>query len=210
MDRAHATRDHLLAVASELFHRNGFDGTSFDEIVRISGVRRGNIYYYFKTKDEILEAVVARRMEEARATIERWCADADAPRERLARFVEMISSRGAELARHGCPIGTLTSELGKGNGERKAIARPLFDVYRSFAADQIRAIGYPPTRARALAMELLAAAQGAAVLAHAYGDPVLLRGLIATLRARIDEIAASSPEGHAKRRVGANRSRKAK
>jgi AcrR family transcriptional regulator len=180
--RANETRDRLVSIASDLFHRKGFAGTSFEEIVQSSGVQRGNIYYYFKTKDEILEAVVESRLHEQRETIERWCRETADPLVRLERFVEMVFGRASELAERGCPIGTLTSELGKGSGERKALARGPFDVYRDYAAEQFRALGFGPAASRELALDLLARCQGAAVLTHAYGDKKLLERRIASLR----------------------------
>jgi TetR/AcrR family transcriptional regulator, transcriptional repressor for nem operon len=200
--RANETRDRLIAIAGDLFHRKGFAGASFEEIVRASGVQRGNIYYYFKTKDEILEAVLERRLEDVRATIASWEEKIPEPLARLERFVEMVFGRAAELAEHGCPIGTLTSELGKGDGERRARARRLFDAYRDFAAAQLRALGRSPAESRELACELLARCQGAAVLAHAYGDPALLGRRTASVRAWLRELASaprSAPPRAAKR-----------
>jgi TetR/AcrR family transcriptional regulator, transcriptional repressor for nem operon len=180
--RANETRDRLISIASDLFHRKGFAGTSFEEIVRSSGVQRGNIYYYFKTKDEILEAVIETRLQEQRQTIARWCREIADPLLRLERFVEMVFGRASELAERGCPIGTLTSELGKGRGERKALARGPFDVYRGWAAEQFRALGFGPAASREHALDLLARCQGAAVLTHAYGDKRLLERQIASTR----------------------------
>ena len=198
--RTTGTRDRLVSIASDLFYRKGFGGTSFEEIVQRSGIQRGNIYHYFKTKDEILEAVVESRLREQRETTKRWSRDSVDPLVRLERIVDMVFGRASDLARFGCPIGTLTSELGKGRGERKALVRDQFDIYRDYAAEQFRTLGFTPARSRELALELLARCQGAAVLTHAYGDRKLLERGIAGVRTWLRDCRAEQSPRRSKAR----------
>lgn len=51
-------RAHVLAVALELFRTNGYDATSLQEIADASDVLKGSLYYYFKSKSELLADVV--------------------------------------------------------------------------------------------------------------------------------------------------------
>ncbi|OLF13863.1 TetR family transcriptional regulator [Actinophytocola xinjiangensis] len=55
--RAGDTRDRLLATALELFAQHGVEGTSLQMIADALGVTKAAVYYHFKTKDEITEAV---------------------------------------------------------------------------------------------------------------------------------------------------------
>ncbi len=51
-------RSELLAVAALLFQKQGYAATSVDMIVREAGVAKGTFYYYFKSKTEVLDALV--------------------------------------------------------------------------------------------------------------------------------------------------------
>jgi TetR/AcrR family transcriptional regulator, transcriptional repressor for nem operon len=182
-----ATRDRLLAVADEVIYRRGYARASFEEIVAASGLRRGHINYYFRTKEDLLASVIERRLAEVRARLAAWDADVADPAERLRRFTEMVLGREADLVESGCPIGTLSSELGKRSGRRRSLQRKLFDVYVRWLARQIRSFGWPEFDSKQRAMEMLGRCQGAALLAHAYGDRQFLRRQIESVRRWIDE-----------------------
>ncbi|WP_336764284.1 TetR/AcrR family transcriptional regulator [Paenibacillus sp. USHLN196] len=51
-------RTKAVEVAAQLFLRQGYSYVSMDEVVRVSGVSKSNIYYHFKNKEELLQAVV--------------------------------------------------------------------------------------------------------------------------------------------------------
>lgn len=63
-------RQQLLDVAEELFNRKGYDETAVSDIVGQMGVAQGTFYYYFGSKDEILDAVITRIIDRAAGTIE--------------------------------------------------------------------------------------------------------------------------------------------
>jgi AcrR family transcriptional regulator len=54
---------NILDTAEELFAQKGFDATSIDEITTSLGIAKGTFYLYFKSKDDILEAVTVRAQE---------------------------------------------------------------------------------------------------------------------------------------------------
>jgi AcrR family transcriptional regulator len=179
------TRAEIIACAKDLFYQRGYAATSFSDIVDAAGVYRGNIYHYFKTKDEILEAVVAQRLQEFGALQEAWEQDCTGPRERLMRFVEMIAQNENDLVRFGCPIGTLNTELGKRRRDLQRSAKALFDLFRDWLMTQFVALGRG-TEAESLALHLLARAQGISLIAHVYQDTALLEREVATLREWLD------------------------
>jgi len=59
------TREKILKVATKLFARKGFDGARVDEIAQKAGVNKALIYYYFKSKKEILEEIMKEFLEES-------------------------------------------------------------------------------------------------------------------------------------------------
>jgi AcrR family transcriptional regulator len=52
-------RERLVAGASKLLHHNGVAASSLAEIAQAADVPLGNVYYYFKSKDELIRAVLA-------------------------------------------------------------------------------------------------------------------------------------------------------
>jgi AcrR family transcriptional regulator len=58
-------RAELMDAAEQLFNEQGFNRTSVDDIVQRVGVAKGLFYYYFKSKDELVKAMVDRMWEKA-------------------------------------------------------------------------------------------------------------------------------------------------
>jgi AcrR family transcriptional regulator len=135
------TRGEIIACAKDLFYQRGYESTSFSDIVKASGLYRGNIYHYFKTKNEILEAVIKQRQSDIRTGLAFWETQYPDPRARLNAFVAMVA-RSSELIEYGCPIGSLNIELGKERRELQDEARVLFDLFRNWLTQQFIALGY--------------------------------------------------------------------
>jgi TetR/AcrR family transcriptional regulator, transcriptional repressor for nem operon len=104
----------LVAAASQLLHQQGIMRTTLAEIAQAAGVPPGNVYYYFKTKDEIIAAVVEARVQETLAMTAALERRHRTPKARLKALVAAFAQQGGTVARHGCPLGTLCSELDKG------------------------------------------------------------------------------------------------
>jgi len=87
---ATTTREQIVAAADGLFYRQGFAHTSFADIAEAVRISRGNFYYHFKTKDEILDAVIAQRLAGTRAMLARWEAESDDPADRIRSFIDTL------------------------------------------------------------------------------------------------------------------------
>lgn len=183
------TRTDIVECAKRLFYEHGYDGTSFSDIVDASGLYRGNIYHYFKAKDDILLAVIDQHLGEFRALLEQWEKTCPEPRARLHAFVAMIAARRIELIQFGCPIGTLNSELGKDRRDLQETAAALFDLFRDWLAKCFGDLGYPEQAAE-LALHLLGRAQGITVLAQVYRDAAYLARETALLDSWIEQLEA--------------------
>jgi AcrR family transcriptional regulator len=165
-------RIRLVEAAADLAHRRGFRETSLAEMAEAAGVPLGNVYYYFKTKDALAEALIERWLEEMRGARAAWDA-AGGPIERLEACIEVAAQGRDAVARSGSPIGGLCTELGKAEGPLAVKARALFREQLDWIEAQLHALG-AGAEAPALAVHLLAGLQGAALLAHAQGDPALV------------------------------------
>jgi len=177
-------RDRLTHAAMMAVYRRGFGRTALSDIAREARIPLGNVYYYFKTKDEIGEAIVERRRERIRKLLEGLDAFAT-PRERLRGFVRIKIDERRDLARSGCPVGTLNAELHKDRGPVAKKAATLFTEVLDWLEREFRALG-KGAESRGLAVHLLSATQGVSLLAYTFHDPSLIDAEAARLQEWID------------------------
>jgi AcrR family transcriptional regulator len=64
-DTKKGTKERILKTAEQIFASKGFDGSRVDEIAQKAGVNKALIYYYFKSKEDILEELMNNFLEEA-------------------------------------------------------------------------------------------------------------------------------------------------
>ena len=165
-------RARLLGAAEKTTHRYGFGNTAIADIAREARIPLGNVYYYFKTKDEIARAIIDLRVSRFRKLLEEFDRMAS-PKQRLCAFVGVKIKNREELARYGCPVGTLCSELRKLGGLAAGRSTLLFRTALNWMESQFQALG-KGADSRSLAVHLLSATQGVSVLAHTFHDPALI------------------------------------
>ena len=192
-----STRERLVQAAQQVIWREGVERTSIADVARAAGVPSGNVYYHFKTKDDLVEAAMAARVrerEEFLAHISRR----RTPQAQLKAFARelMHDEDGSLTALYGCPFGSLASELGKRDD---ALSRQAGDLllapFIDWAEERFAAMGQRD--ARELAITLFATYQGAALLSNAFHDP----SIMATQARRLERWIASlaGPTGPAPR-----------
>ena len=164
-----STRDHIVEAADRLFYRRGYEHTSFSDIADVVRISRGNFYYHFKTKDEILDAVIEARLAGTREMLEQWERGGEGPEDRIRSFILILIANRADIRRFGCPVGTLCGELAKLDHGSQAEARKLFTLFRAWLRRQFTLLGRKAD-ADAFSMHLLARSQGVATLASAFRD----------------------------------------
>lgn len=166
------TRRQIVQAADQLFYEHGFEATSFADIAEAVGLSRGNFYYHFKTKDQILDAVIAARIDATHDMLQAW--DSGTPADRIRRFIEILIVNQAKIMAYGCPVGTLCNELAKLDHAAKDAAAGLFTLFRIWLERQFAALGREAD-ADALAMHVLMRSQGVATLATAFRDEAFVR-----------------------------------
>jgi len=176
------TRAAIVEAADRLFYETGFASTSFADIAAAVKLSRGNFYYHFKSKDEILAAVIALRLERTRKLLAQWEDEGDDAEARILSFVGILITNRAKIMRFGCPVGTLCNELAKLDHAAGADAARLFTLFRDWLARQFRALGHGEDEAARLAMHLLARSQGVATLASSIGDEAFIDAEVAEMR----------------------------
>jgi TetR/AcrR family transcriptional regulator, transcriptional repressor for nem operon len=182
------TRDHIIEAADRLFYRQGYEHTSFSDIADVVRISRGNFYFHFKTKDEILDAVINRRLAETRKMLDRWEIEGQRPEDRIRGFIHILVANRADIKRYGCPVGTLCTELAKLDHAAQPEANELFTLFRVWLRRQFALLGREQD-ADALAMHLLARSQGVATLASAFRDEAFIRQEVDQMCAWLDACA---------------------
>lgn len=171
---ANSTREQIVEAADELFYRRGYEHTSFSDIADVVVISRGNFYYHFKTKDEILDAVIDLRLASTKKMLDQWEAEGKQPADCIRSFIHILIANRTKIMRHGCPIGTLSAELAKLDHASQSGANALFALFRDWLRRQFTLLGRERD-ADALAMHLLARSQGVATLANAFHDETFIR-----------------------------------
>jgi AcrR family transcriptional regulator len=175
------SRTRLLQAAVRVTYQYGFGNAALADIAKKASVPLGNAYYYFKTKDELGDAIVELRVSRFRKLLQELD-KAGSPKERLCGFVDIKIKNREELARRGCPVGTLCSELQKHGGGVAKRSRVLFVTALAWMEAQFKAMG-KGAESHGLAVHLLSATQGVSVLAHTFHDP----GIISIESARLKQ-----------------------
>jgi len=192
------TRNHIIEAADRLFYRQGYQRTSFADIAGVVQISRGNFYYHFKTKDEILDAVINARLADTRKMLQQWEIEGEQPANRIRRFIDILLANLADIKRYGCPVGTLCGELAKLNHASQGEANKLFTLFRTWLRLQFTRLGRTAD-ADELAMHLLARSQGVATLASALQDEKFIKREVEQMYAWLRSCTQSAvPDGHGK------------
>ena len=180
-----STREQIVEAADRLFYEHGYARTSFADIAGAVQISRGNFYYHFKSKDEILDAVIALRLANTRRMLAQWEAADPQPAARIRSFIHILLANRAKIMRYGCPVGTLCAELAKLDHVAQAAAADIFTLFREWLRGQFEQLGLAD-EADALALHVLARSQGVATLAVAFHDEAFIRREVAALSDWLD------------------------
>ncbi len=158
-------RDRMVEGAMKLLAQRGLQATSFAEVLAATGAPRGSLYHHFPGgKDQLVAAAVDRAgavLTDAMAPV------AGAPAEAVVeRFLAIWR---AVLTRSQCEAGcaVLAVTVATDSPDLLSHATAVFRAWRERLADLLQQGGLSPEQARALAMMLIASAEGAVVLSRA-------------------------------------------
>jgi len=98
LERGRDKRERLVEGACRAFYEHGVEHTTIADISRIADVPLGNVYYYFKTKDELVEAVIASHAELVAATLGGLERHRN-PKDRLKAFARLVRDQGGKRRR---------------------------------------------------------------------------------------------------------------
>jgi TetR/AcrR family transcriptional repressor of lmrAB and yxaGH operons len=177
------SRDRMVVTAARLFRRHGYHAVGFRRIVEESGAPRGSIYHHFPGGKEQLAAEAVRHAGSAlvrqvdRAVAE--TGDLPAALEALGElFADLLDASGLE---DGCPVATVALEC---TPDPEVVATACREVLRDWVrvlADHLGDRGWSPERAEALGTTVVAAFEGALLLAKVERDTTAVRTVAGVL-----------------------------
>jgi len=182
-------RERLVTAARQVLHEQGVERTTLAGIAQAADVPVGNVYYYFKTKDQLIEAAIQAHRESLTAilaTLDRR----RTPQSRLKGIIREWTSQRELVARYGCPFGTLACELDKRTNGLDRTAAGLMRALTDWVEQQFSSMGR--TDARELAIALVASYQGIALLTNTFRDPELMITEGRRLERWIDSLASQA------------------
>jgi TetR/AcrR family transcriptional regulator, transcriptional repressor for nem operon len=184
------THDAILRAATELIHLKGYQATTLDDVLRESGVGKGNFYYHFKSKEDlgyaILDQIVAAFLER---TLDPCFSDGAQPRMAQIRcFLDRVSA--AQKERNcvgGCALGNLASELSDVHEGFRSRLSGVFRAWRerlTWALTQAQAAGSVRTDCRpdAVAQFLVASLEGAILVTKLTKDITVMERCVEELK----------------------------
>ncbi|WP_343240330.1 TetR/AcrR family transcriptional regulator [Streptomyces sp. SID14515] len=181
-------RRRLTAAAAQVLHEQGVERTTLADIARVAEVPVGNVYYYFKTKDELVQAALSEHSAHLEELTRRLDELPD-PLDRLKALIEAWVGRRDIAARYGCPTGTLAVELDKrADGTLDVEAGTVIRKLLDWTGHQFRTLGLPDPDG--LAVTLVAGYQGMSLLANALRDPEIMTSEGARLVRWLDSLEA--------------------
>jgi len=184
-NKGEALRQRIVSAADELFYQQGYENTSFSDIADAVGISRGNFYYHFKSKDEILNAVIDNRVNGIQAMLDEWDNMIADPKKRLHYYIDIQSRNQDNIISHGCPVGSLCTELAKVSHSMLDDANKMFTVFRDWLVTQLKLVGVT-RNTKQIAMHLLARGQGIATVSNAFEDKKFLQQEVNCLKEWLD------------------------
>ena len=163
-----------MAAACRVLHEQGVERATLADIALAADVPVGNVYYYFKTKDQLVEAAIeahGSNLEAALSALDRR----RTPQSRLKGLIRLWTDQRELAARYGCPFGTLACELDKRPDGLDRVAAGVLGTLVDWAERQFRSMGLRDQGvARVLAIALVASYQGISLLTNTFRDPDLM------------------------------------
>jgi TetR/AcrR family transcriptional regulator, transcriptional repressor for nem operon len=179
-------RQRLVEGARLVLHRQGVEKTTIADIAQAADVPVGNVYYYFKTKDELVQAAIDAQAQDIKTKLASFDRHRS-PKARLKAFVRSITDQREVAALYGCPHGTLCSELGKRDDDRERAPAILMQLFIDWAEQQFRSMGRRD--AHDLAVAIIASYQGIMLLTNTLREPELISREARRLDRWIDSLA---------------------
>ncbi len=181
LSKAHKaeTRARIVTAAGQLFRRHGFDGVGIEKIMAAAGLTHGGFYAHFRSKADLLAAVMAEQAEITDRLARRKGKTAADLNAQLAKFLDYyLDPANIDDIGGRCFLASLSNDAARGP---KAVKRRYTETIKGVIGEFTRSLNRAETRT-ADAVEALALTIGAITIARAVDDPAVAATILTTGR----------------------------
>ncbi|MCL5884683.1 MAG: TetR/AcrR family transcriptional regulator [Deltaproteobacteria bacterium] len=180
------TRERVLAGATEIIHRQGFSGTSIHDLIRETGVKKGNLYHYFSSKEEMGLEVLTRARDDFFRFLENSLQGDRPSVQLLNHFKAIVRYHESRNLVGGCIFGNTALEMGDRNETYRAVIHGVFEEWRrrirEVLENAVRSGGMrKDIDPDAMARHIVATIEGGIMVARASRNPADLKTCLAVL-----------------------------
>ena len=203
--KGRATRDRIVDAATQLMFQHGVGGTSVDDIRRTATVSGSQISHYFDDRRDLIRQVIAARRDDVQHFHTQPRLGALDSLEALRAWVDVnMADVDSVYRRGGCIYGSLAGELTEGDAGIHADLAAGYDDWLNLLRAGLTAMRRrgdlrPEADPRHLAVSLVVAHQGGALVTYATDDPESLR---IALNAAVEYVGSFAPAAKGRRARG--------
>ena len=131
-------KEKIIKESAKLFLANGFHGTSVKQITEATGIGRGTLYWYFKSKDEILESIIYKFntvfLDGLIDTVSKCEGNFIAKYRTFHKYATEFARDNREL---GLAFNAILNEIVGTNTKAEGVVKVVYERYRSFIEDML-------------------------------------------------------------------------
>ena len=188
--KGQATRDRIVAAASQLMLEQGVARTTIEDIQAAAGVSPSQLYHYFPGKDALVSAVIEHQTGRV-LDVQHEGLDRLDSIDSLTHWRDLMAGILTDVqCVGGCPLGSLASDLAESDPLARVQLAGAFAQWEDLIRDgltrmQERGELSASADPDALAVTMLAAVQGGLLLSQVRRDPAPLRTAVDTMIAHL-------------------------
>lgn len=167
MPRLDDARTLILDAALELAQKRGYAGFSFRDVAQAVGVKSASIHYHFPTKDDLVEALIARYSEAFMTELGARYARNPTPKTAVLAFIGMCRDVLVEGNRM-CLCGIMASEADLLPAPARTGTAAFFETCAEWLSPHMAELGEDDPKAAA--QDIIARLEGAMLMARVAGD----------------------------------------
>lgn len=169
------TRERILSTTMKVIHENGYNNTSINDIIDATGVKKGNLYFHFSSKEKLTLGLI----QKAREDYLKYLKDStigESPFDRIESMLMSIYNYHRKLKfKGGCLFGNMALEMGGINEEFSKLIKDIFNEWIQYLTEMIQSakkIGELPEiiDEKQLARHIIAAMEGGVMMAKVNRD----------------------------------------
>ncbi|HPF06924.1 MAG TPA: TetR/AcrR family transcriptional regulator [Spirochaetota bacterium] len=192
MQKGDETKERIIDVSLDLLHRRGYYDTSINDIIENSGIKKGSLYFHYKSKDTLIIEVLNEALERYEQQISEG-ANHSNPLDQIIDKIDAITGYhvNGDISK-GCLFGNMALEIGHDGSDISVLVESIFKRWETnfiSLLNQAEKNGEIKLKepARVLARMILASVEGGVLLSKISGNTESLKDCMKFIKSVIDE-----------------------